>query len=240
VAAAAYRSGERLAYNGHTHDYTQRGDIIKTEIILPENAPPEFSDRETLWCAVEKAEDCSTRRMAARTAREIVLALPRELTFESSVALVREFVIETFVRKGMCADIAIHRGESKDSNSPEADHLQLPPHNPHAHVLLTTRTVGPDGFGLKNRDWDKKSALMEWRQRWADVQNRTFARKGLPARVDHRSYKDRGINREPTVHLGPKVAAMERRGIQTKRGDKNRNITARNQRQERLEGPSPA
>ena len=121
VAAAAYRSGESLTneYDGITHDYTRKGGIVHTEILLPDNAPKEYADRSVLWNAVEKAE----RAKNAQLAREIEIALPHELTREQGISLVREYVKEQFVSAGMCADFAIH-----DKNDG----------NPHAHIMLTT------------------------------------------------------------------------------------------------------
>lgn len=230
VASAAYRSGEKLfnERDGLTHDFTHKKGIIHSEIILPENAPPELLNRQTLWNAVERAE----KRRDARTAREVIIALPREFTFATSIALVRSFVSSSFVDLGMIADIAIHDGHNKSNRDNDADHTKILPHNPHAHILLTTRTVGPNGFNAKKKtewdSWGKPELLIHWREKWADLQNNMFERKGLEVRVSHKSYRIRGIKREPTKHLGPAVLAMERRGIRTQRGDENRAIEARN------------
>ena len=133
VAAAAYRAGERITneYDGVTHDYTRKGGIVHTAILLPDNAPPEYKDRAVLWNAVEKIEKAKNSQLA----REIELALPVELTKEQNIFLVREYVKRHFVNHGMCADIAIHdTGEG----------------NPHAHVLLTMRPFNED------RTWGDK------------------------------------------------------------------------------------
>lgn len=221
VAAAAYRSGERLynSYNRLIHDFTRKNGIVHTEILLPANAPKEFYDRETLWNAVESAE----KRCDSRTAREVEFALPNELTLVEHIKFVREFIDENFVRLGMCADICIH--DKQDGN-------------PHVHVLLTTRLVEKDGFSSKkNRDWDRRENVSLWRKNWADIQNREFMKIGLTTRVSCESYNMRNINREPTKHLGHQVAAMDRRGIETDRANDNRAIMARNlerEEQERL------
>ena len=219
VAAASYQSRERIhnEHEGRTYDYTKKGGFIHSEIYLPENAPPEFFDRGTLWNAVEKAES----RSNARTAREIILALPRAriLPILVSKELLTNYIIETFVSQGMIADIAIHEGDHSD--------------NPHAHILLTTRDVGPDGFGAKNRDWDKRENIERWREAWANAQNREFMLRGLDARVAHKSYKRRNMDRKPTLHLGPALSAMERRQIKTCKGDYNRTIEAKREEQER-------
>ena len=120
VAAAAYRAGQTLTneYDGVTHDYTRKGGIVHTEILLPDNAPPEYADRAVLWNAVEKIEKAKN----AQLAREIEIALPVELTKEQNISLVREYVKQHFVAAGMCADFAIH-----DTGGG----------NPPAHIMLT-------------------------------------------------------------------------------------------------------
>jgi len=238
VAAAAYRAGERLHnnYDGQTHDFTRKKGIIHKEIMLPENAPVQFLDREALWNAIEAVE----KRKDARTAREIELALPLELSLDEQVELVREYVTANFLSENMCADICIHDGKHehrKDMRNIEAEHDNIiTPDNPHAHILLTDRPIGKDGqFIKKNPEWNKKERLILWRKNWADAQNREFERRSLDIRVSHESNIARGIDREPTIHLGHKAAAMERQGIRTERGDENRAIMARNKaRYERL------
>jgi len=117
VAAAAYRAGEKIKsdYNGTTHDYTRKGGVVHTEIMLPKHAPPEYADHSVLWNAVEKVEKSKN----AQLAREVEIALPKELSAEKNTALVQEYVKHTFVEHGMCADIAIH-----DTGTG----------NPHAHI----------------------------------------------------------------------------------------------------------
>ncbi len=120
VAAAAYRSGTKLTneWDGMTHDYTRKGGIVHAEIMLPAHAPPEFADRSTLWNSVEQIEKARDSQLA----REIEAALPRELSGEQQLALVRAYVKDNFVDKGMCADFAIH---DKGTG------------NPHVHIMLT-------------------------------------------------------------------------------------------------------
>jgi uncharacterized protein YoxC len=211
VEAAAYRSGQDLGSEGNeiTHDYTRKKGVVHKEILLPDNAPKEYEDRQTLWRAVEAKE----RRRDARLAREIEVALQIEFDLEEQKALLREYIRENFVDKGMIADFAVH---NKGNG------------NPHAHIMLTTRHVTPDGFEGKNRDWDEDTELLKWRENWAVINNRKFEEKGLDARIDHRSYKAQGIDREPTIHLGYEVAALEKKGIRTERGDLNREISRRN------------
>jgi hypothetical protein len=133
VAAAAYRAGEKITseYNGKTHDYTKKGGVVFSEIILPENAPPEYADRSILWNAVERVESAANSQLA----REIEVALPVELSEAQNISLVRDYVKKQFVDNGMCADIAIH-----DTGTG----------NPHAHILLTTRPLNKDkSWGYK-------------------------------------------------------------------------------------------
>ena len=231
IGAAAYRSGEKL-YNDHdglTHDYTRKSGITHTEILLPENAPQEYFDRQTLWNAVEKAE----KRNDSRTAREIEIALPLEFTKEQNIELVQEFVKSTLLPQGMCVDVAFHSGRHshrKDMHHIEAESdAMITPDNPHAHILLTTRPVDTDGFlPKKNRAWENKKNVVVWREQWANAQNKAFERMGLDVRVDHRSHKDRGLEDKPTIHEGVVVRQMERRGIRTEIGDTNRQIRQEN------------
>ena len=141
VNAAAYRSGENLQDKqyGSVHDYRRKRGVVHNEIILPQNAPREYNDRATLWNAVEQSE----KRKDAQTARDIDIALPIELDRQEQIELVREYVKENFVQKGMCADFAIH--DKADGN-------------PHAHIMLTTREVNAIGFGKKNREKIYKEA----------------------------------------------------------------------------------
>jgi hypothetical protein len=209
VGSAAYRSGEGLRDGEIVHDYTRKGGVVHSEILLPQGAPPEFKDRETLWNTVERRE----RRKDAQLAREFVVGLQIEIDLQEQIDVMREYAKESFVDKGMCVDFAIHHNEG----------------NPHAHIMLTTRHVSPEGFGLKNTTWNDKDLFLEWRESWAVVNNRMFERKGLVERIDHRTLKEQGIDREPTIHLGHKAAALERQGIRTKRGDYNREIQQRNE-----------
>lgn len=185
VQAAAYRSAEDLSLSstGESFDFTAKSGVEHTEIMAPVEAPDWVYDREQLWNAVENIE----KRKDAQLAREVEVSLPIELDREQQIALMREYVQETFVKRGMVADIAIHRDD---------------PNNPHAHILLTTRSISGEGFGPKVREWNTKSQMNEWRAEWADVQNRYLAREGFEVRVDHRSYAAQGINIEPGQKLG--------------------------------------
>ena len=221
--SAAYRAGDELREGADgviVHDYTRKGGVIYSEIMLPKDAPPEFADRQTLWNMVEASE----RRKDAQLAREIVIALQREFELQEQIEILHEYIKENFTDKGMCADFAIHdKGDG----------------NPHAHIMLTTRHVTPDGFGGKNREWNKKDLFLVWRESWAEVNNRKFEEKGLAERIDHRSYRSCGIDREPMVHLGHKDAALERKGVKTERGDHNREVQQRNAEREAQKETQP-
>ena len=239
VAAASYRSGEKIKneYDGIVHDFTRKGGIAHTEILLPQNAPQEFSDRGTLWNSVEKIEKSKNSQLA----REIEIALPKELNREKQIELVREYVKENFVKVGMCADIALH---DKDDG------------NPHAHILLTMRPLNEDKtWGAKSKkeyildengekvklkngnyktrkintvDWNEQDKAEEWRKTWADITNKYLEENSIQEKVDHRSYQRQGIEEIPTIHLGVSASQMEKKGIATDRGNINREIRKQN------------
>ena len=194
VAAAAYRSASELEdfRQGQSFDYTSKPNIIHSEILAPEGAPEWVGNRETLWNAVEAGE----KRRDAQVAREIEFALPEELKDFEAVALAREFVQREFVDRGMVADLNVH----------------WDPGNPHAHVMLTMRELTPDGFGKKVTEWNRVELLREWRQHWGDLANDHLLRAGIDVRIDHRSYRDQGVEVEPTSHLGKAVDDMRARG----------------------------
>jgi Ti-type conjugative transfer relaxase TraA len=185
VAAAAYRAGESLDEDatGMTFDYTRKGGVEHTEILAPEGAPDWVHDRSTLWNAVEAGEN----RKDAQLAREIEVGLPVELNADQQLALIREFVRREFVAKGMIADLAIHRDD---------------PDNPHAHVLLTMRSISASGFGPKERSWNERSKLMGWRQSWEETTNQHLAQAGHDVRIDHRSLKNQGLDLTPGRKIG--------------------------------------
>lgn len=219
VAAAAYRAGEKIENerDGIVHDFTRKSGVVHTEIMAPKNAPEWATDRNRLWNVVETIE----KRKDAQLAKEVEVALPKEFSKEQQLQLVRDYVQDQFVSRGMIADIAIHdKGDG----------------NPHAHILLSTREITPEGFGKKNRDWNpdfansqnqngfvKDSAkCVDWRAAWADHANSALERVGIQERIDHRSLKEQGLDRMPTIHEGPNVREMEKRHVKTDRGDLNR------------------
>jgi Ti-type conjugative transfer relaxase TraA len=185
VAGAAYRSGSSLyeESTGLTHDYTRKRGVEHSEILAPDGAPAWVFDRQTLWNTVEAAE----RRKDAQVGRDIEVGLPIELTKSEQIALIRDFAKREFVAKGMVADIGVHLDN---------------PQNPHSHILLTTRTLTPTGFGPKNRSWNSTQQLVQWRRGWADVTNQHLMEAGLAVRIDHRSYKDQQLDLIPGVKIG--------------------------------------
>lgn len=201
VASAAYRSGENLysEKDGNAHDFSKKRGIVYSEIMLPDNAPREFSNRATLWNEVEKSE----KRRDAQTAREVEISLPKELSLEQQIELTQEYVKENFVDKGMIADFSIHHAGHEHSQTDKFKDEAISPYNPHAHIMLTMRDVSESGFSKKkNRDWNKKSHLTEWRENWADIANKHLERYGFDERIDHRTLAEQGIDREPMKYMG--------------------------------------
>ncbi len=224
VAAAAYRSGDRLYDSSQGRWFSfDKPDVIHTEILAPEGTPSWVFDRQTLWNMVERAET----RCDAQLAREVEITLPRELTEEQHIELVRTFVRDEFVSQGMVADIAIHRPDASDGEE-----------QPHAHVLLTLRRLNSrteTGFArTKERNWNEdpdiaramadarkryndtgletdklaleaveaKRNVNVWRADWASYGNRALREVGSMARIDHRTLEAQGIFRPPQPNIG--------------------------------------
>ena len=130
IAAAAYASCSRLYndYDGLTHDYTRKHGCLYSEVFLPQYAPEEWKDRQLLWEAVESVEKTKDSRLA----RELVVALPSELSLDDWKGMLERFVREQGIDLGMCADVNIHD--------------PYPPgHNPHSHILFTVRSLDEHG-----------------------------------------------------------------------------------------------
>jgi Ti-type conjugative transfer relaxase TraA len=195
VRSAAYRSASRLHdYRlDRTFDYTAKQGVIYSEILAPEGSPKWARNRELLWNAVEASE----KRCDAQLANEFKFALPEELTQSQAIALAREFVQREFVARGRIADVNVHWDQS----------------NPHAHVMRTLRELGPDGFGLKENEWKRwRQLLIRWREHWADAANEHLLRAGLEIRIDHRSFRDQGLEFEPISYLARAVYEVRRHG----------------------------
>ena len=211
---------------------------------MPPHAPEKFKDRETLWNEVEKIE----KHPKAQLAYSFDIALQNEFTREENMELVRQFLQDEFVSRGMIVDYAIHEKDAGENGI----------ENPHFHVMCPIRPLNPDGsWGAKqlreyildehgNRipngkgdyefnaipttDWGSPERLEAWRKAWADCCNAKFEEKQLAVKVDNRSYKRQGIEQIPTIHEGPAVRQMEARGIKTDKGNLNRLIRATNQK----------
>ena len=227
TGAAAYRAGAHIVdeRTGLVHDYTRKRGVLHTEILTPPDAPDWMRDRAQLWNAVEAVE----KRKDAQLSREVQLSLPHELTQPQQEGLVRRFVQDQFVAKGMIADIAIH------APSP---HEKADERNVHAHIMLTMRELAGDGFGKKAREWNDKDVLEDWRADWALYQNNELAKRGHADRVDHRSLEAQGIFREPQQHYGPTATEMMRRGKPTRQQAANDDINRRNGLRADLENTS--
>ncbi len=216
--AAAYRAAEKIydERTGSTFNYTRKKGVYATEILTPNNAPDWMLDRSSLWNAAELFE----KRSNSRTAREFDIALPTELTHLQKQDLVRNFAQDNFVNKGLVADLAFH---------------EIDTHNPHVHIMITTRTVDENGLGAKDRSLDKKDFLLKLRESWAIYTNDALESIGSSEKIDHRTLKEQNITRIPQIHLGTNVAAMMKRGIATERGDEYLEIQTTNEQIEALE-----
>jgi len=215
VAAAAYRSGTRLedGRTGQTHDYTRKRDIEHCEVRLPKHMPDEMFDRNVLWNAIE----AGIKRKDGQPAFEVEVALPRELSREQCVELVREFSDDMFVERGVPVDFAIHRPQASDGG----DH-------PHAHILIGTRRHHADGsldksardmqdnpklvakvYALEEEGRIDEAVMLQkdlnlglWRRQWEDYSNRFLDEAGSEARIDHRTLEAQQIDLEPTPNIG--------------------------------------
>ena len=238
VASAAYRSGTKIycEYDGEIKDFSRKGHVIYSEILLPEYAPKEFADRSVLWNAVENFEKGSR----AQLSREIEFSLPCELDADERLKAAKKLA-EFFRDKGMVVDMNLHNPDHKNPN-------------PHCHLMLTMRPFQKDGTFLEKKcwreyeldengqkiptpkgndykshkvyatDWDDKGNVEKWRTLWVDIETDFYKKNGYEITAEHRSFERQGIDLLPTIHMGAAVTAMERRGIQTEVGNMNREI----------------
>ncbi len=251
VDKASYisRSVLHSEYDGVDYRPKYHEDLVHSEISLPENAPEKYKDRETLWNSVELAE----KGKRAQLARMLKASLHNEWTYEMAVETVRDYVNRNFVSQGMCADWAVH-----DSVNAEEQR------NLHIHVLLTMRPLTQDGkWGAKQRkvytldengnkirnwngkgykcttefttDWNDRKKGKQWRKDLADTINAVNERAVIGGHWEYRSFKELGIDREPTVHLGSGAGALERKGMRSDRGDINRKVMEQNRLLENAE-----
>ncbi len=228
TAAAAYRAGVEITdeRTGEIHDYTRKGGVESATLILPDNAPEWARDRAQLWNAAELAE----KRKNSTVAREFEIALPAELSPAERERLAHDFTRELVKRHGMAADVAIHAPGKEGNNR-----------NHHAHILLTTRRLMPDGLGEKTRELDSAKTgaaiVKEWRERFAQLQNERLRESGHTVQVDHRSHAERGAQADPTQHLGPTATAIERRtGERSRKGQQHDRTAAERREKARQAG----
>ena len=235
VASSAYRSGTKMTneYDGEIHDYTRKGGIHSSAILLPSHAPKEYADRSTLWNAVEMIE----KQHNSQLAREIEVSIPKEIPSHLWQRMMIDFCNTNFVKQGMIADLSVH---NKD------------PNNPHCHIMLTMRPIKENGkWGAKSRkeyvlddngnriklasgnwkstkvdtmDWNSQDNAELWRTNWSEHCNLYLENLGHTERIDHRSYERQGIDKIPQIHLGVSASQMEQKGIKTDRGNRNREI----------------
>ncbi|MBR1273322.1 Ti-type conjugative transfer relaxase TraA [Bradyrhizobium sp. AUGA SZCCT0283] len=231
VASAAYRSGSRLRDErlDRSHDFSGKRGVVHSEVLLPENAPEAWNDRERLWNDAEAFEI----RKDAQLAREVEFAIPREMTQPQGIELARDFVRSEFVNRGMIADLNVHWDTAEDG---------MP--KPHAHVMLTMRAVDENGFGRKVRDWNRTEMVERWRERWAEVSNDRLAELDIDARIDHRSLEAQGLALEPQSQIGAPAKRIEDRridgeGTQADRAEMHREI-ARGNGERIIASPSTA
>jgi hypothetical protein len=227
VASAAYRSGswlrdERL---DRSHDFSGKRGVVHSEVMLPENAPEAWGDRERLWNDVEAFEI----RKDAQLAREVEFAIPREMTQAQGIELARDFVRSEFVDRGMIADLNVHWDMAEDG---------LP--KPHAHVMLTMRAVDENGFGQKVREWNRTEMVERWRERWAELANERLAELDIDARIDHRSLEAQGIALEPQSQIGAPAYRIEGEGIEAAERAEMHSAIARNNGERIIADPSVA
>ena len=198
TAAAAYRAAQKITHQstGEIHDFRRKRGVLGCSLFLPACVNPGTS-RDQLWNAAEESE----KRKNSTVAREIVIALPAELDAQARQALAYRLAQELVERHQCAVDVALH------APGKEGDHRNF-----HAHLLMTTRRLGADGFAEKTRELDVKTSgeIEYWRSRWAQLANDALALVQSPERIDHRSNADRGIDTVPTVHMGPGVTAIER------------------------------
>ncbi|GFE77276.1 Ti-type conjugative transfer relaxase TraA [Novosphingobium sp. TCA1] len=215
VASAAYRAAERLHDDrlGRNHDFSNKAGVVHSEIMLPEGAPERLNDRATLWNEVEAGE----KRKDAQLAREVEFSIPREMNQQQGVQLARDFVEKQFVERGMVADLNVHWDMGKDGQP-----------KPHAHVMLSMREIGPEGFGKKVVEWNDRALLKEWREAWADHVNERLAALDIDARIDHRSLEAQGIDLEPQYKIGPAASRMPGQGLEAERVEDHARIAREN------------
>ena len=252
VEKASYISRSILVseYDGQTYRPKYHEDLVHSEISLPPNAPKEYADRATLWNAVELSE----KGQKSQLARMLKASLPNEWSYELAEEVVRDYVQRNFVDKGMCADWAIHDSENDKGQRnlhihvlltmrPLTENGEWGAKTKKVYVLdengeripLIDKKTGKQKVDRRNRkqwkcqtvestDWNSRENAMMWRRDLAETINATNEQLGIAVHWEHRSFKEQGIDKEPTIHIGAVANALERKGIQTERGNINREI----------------
>lgn len=195
VAAAAYRAGETLVNEAEERlsDFGGRRDVVGTEIRLPADAPAWMGERTKLWNAVEATEI----RKDARLAKEVEFALPVELPSAAWLDVARAMA-DAYVAQGFVVDLSIHDDGTR--------------HNPHVHLLMTTRAVRPEGFGPKIRSADGRRFVTEARAMWERIANAALTKAGIDVAIDSRSHAKRKLGSAPSEHRGPNREERQARG----------------------------
>ena len=215
VASAAYRSASRLHDErlDRDHDFTNKSGVVHSKVMLPDGAAEHLADRAKLWNTVEAGE----KRKDAQLSREVEFAIPREMDQAQGIALARDFVQREMVDRGMVADLNVHWDIGPDGLA-----------KPHAHVMLSMREVGEEGFGAKVRDWNRTELVEHWREAWADHVNERLAQLDIDARIDCRSLQDQGIDLEPQHKIGPAAGRRADEGLEADRLDEHHEIARAN------------
>ncbi len=256
VEKASYISRSVLVseFDGQTYRLKYHEDLVHSEITLPPNASKEYADRAALWNAVELSE----KGQKSQLARMLKASLPNEWSYELAEEVVRDYVQRNFVDKGMCADWAIHDSENDKGQRNLHIHvlLTMRPLTENGEwgakqkkiydldengekIPVIDKKTGQQKVDKRNRkqwkchtadstDWNSKENAKMWRKDLADTINATNEQLGIALHWEHRSFKEQGINREPTIHIGAVANALERKGIQTERGNINREIIKNN------------
>lgn len=215
IAAAAYRAGSRLKdeIKEKIYDYTRRSrGVLATTILAPEGAPDWVHDPAQLWNKVEAGE----KRVDAQLAREIVLSVPKELSSKQQFELAEEWAQRELVASGMVVELSLHHTRNN--------------RNPHCHLLCSLRRLDGDKFAAKKAvEWNDVKLLLHQRESWAEAVNAALEKAGHSARVDHRSFKDRGIDQVAQPKLGPTATAMKRRGEDSERFQEFREVKLLNE-----------
>lgn len=223
TAAAAYRAACVIEDNrtGLKHDYTKKLGVEHTEIITPNGV--KIPNRSDLWNAAEAAE----KRKDGCTAREYEVNLPYQLTAQQRTELAQDFCKQLAEIHGIAVDLCIHKPTDREIAA------GTDPRNHHAHILTTTRKITNDGLtdkaDIEKAGRKRKDDLNNTRKMWADITNSHLEKAGHKERIDYRSNKERGLDAKPTIKLGQTASEIERRGIQTTKGDINRAIKSDNE-----------